>query len=408
MKKRKIIKKLKDALSDTPVILIHGARQTGKSTLIKEAINSFHQAVYVTLDDFTVLSAVKENPNGFLSSFEGNIVLDEVQKAPELFPAIKKIVDEKRKPGQFILSGSSNVLFLPALSESLAGRMEILNLYPFSQNEISENDFDLLDAIFLKHFKAVDLNKKEFNNYEKFLSGGFPEVQTRISGERKDAWFRSYITTILQKDIRELANIEKINDMPKLLQLFATRAGTLTNYAELSRSSGLPQTTLKRYIYLLEATFLIINIPAWSANLSKRLIKTPKLFLTDTGLLSHLVSFTKDKILSDSGLWGRIIENFVLMELMKQITWSNFNINIYHFRTTSGQEVDFILERNNGDIVAVEVKSSAKVEAADFKHIKVVEEEIGNKFLRGIVFYTGNQIVPFAKNLFAVPISMFN
>ena len=231
-------------------------------------------------------------------------------------------------------------------------------------------------------------------------------MRTRKDRTRQNAWFKSYITTILQRDVRDIANIEKLSDLPKLLSLFASRAGTLLNFAELSRSSAIPQTTLKRYVGLLEAIFMIHILPAWSGNLSKRLIKTPKLYLNDTGLLSHLVGFEPDKILSDALSWGRLLENFVLMELMKQASWSKFNLSLYHFRSASGQEVDFVVERSDGKLIAIEVKATSKISSADFKQVKTFANETGKKFLKGIVFYTGREAIPFAKNLFALPVDL--
>ncbi len=404
MIERKIKSQLLEALTDSPVVLIHGARQTGKSTLIKLIVENEYPAKYITFDDTSLLSAALNNPYDFISGYTENLVIDEVQRAPEIFLAIKSYVDKNRKPGKFILTGSANVLLLPKISESLAGRMEILKLFPLAQNEISDDKKNLVD----------ELSKNIFNpNYpvtsdkliNKILSGGFPEMLVRKDRKRQKAWFNSYITTILQRDVRDISNIEKINDLPKLLSLFASRAGTLFNYAEFSRSTGIAQTTLKRYVSLFEAIFMIHVLPAWSGNLSKRLIKTPKLYLNDTGLLSHLVGFEPERIISDTLMWGRILENFVLTELLKQSSWSNLNLSLYHYRTASGQEIDFIIERNDGKLIAVEVKATSKIDPSDFKHIKSFAEETGDKFLRGILFYTGSEIIPFAKNLFALPVN---
>jgi hypothetical protein len=246
--------------------------------------------------------------------------------------------------------------------------------------------------------------RKKNDLANKVVTGGFPEMLTRKDRERQNAWFKSYITTILQRDVRDIANIEKLSDLPRLLGLFAARAGTLLNFAELSRSAAIPQTTLKRYISLLEAVFMIHILPAWSGNLSKRLIKTPKLYLNDTGLLSHLAGFEPEKVLSDALSWGRLLENFVIMELVKQSSWSKFNLSLYHYRSASGQEVDFIIERSDGKLIAVEVKATSKILASDFTHIKSFADETGKRFLRGIVLYTGKDAMPFAKNLFAIPV----
>src|SRR3989304_8165922 len=335
MIKRKITPKLIDALSDSPVVLVHGARQTGKSTLVKYLAENEYPSKYLTFDDPGILSAAQNNPSEFLSGYEDNLVIDEVQRVPEIFQTIKGLVDKKRKPGKYILTGSSNVLLIPKVSESLAGRMEILNLFPFSQNEITGSNYNFIDEAFKKDFKLTLNSKKKTDLIQRILTGGFPEMLLRKERARQDAWHKSYITTILQRDIRDIANIEKLSELPRLLKLFASRAGTLLNFAELSRSASIPQTTLKRYITLLEAVFMIPPLPAWSGNLSKRLIKTSKLYLSDTGLLTHLISFERDKILNDPLSWGRIVENFVLLELLKQSSWSNHNLSLYYFRTSS-------------------------------------------------------------------------
>ncbi|MBU2585664.1 MAG: ATP-binding protein [Bacteroidetes bacterium] len=403
---RKITPKLLDALSDSPVVLLHGARQSGKSTLIKSLTETSSPAKYLTFDDPVIFSAAKSNPIEFLEAYEENLAVDEVQRIPEIFLAIKNIVDKKRKPGKFILTGSSNVLLLPKISESLAGRIEILTLYPFSQSEIESTEKNFIDKIFQKDFKFSNQIGKKNDLFKRITTGGYPEMLSRKEIERQNAWFKSYITTILQRDVRDLANIEKLSDLPKLLKIFASRAGTLLNFAELSRSASLPQTTLRRYSTLLEAVFLSVSLPAYSGNLSKRLIKTPKLYLGDSGLLAHLISLDKAKIYADPLIWGRTFENFILLELIKSVSWSKHNISIYHFRTSSGHEVDFILERSDGSLVGIEVKASSQVNSKMFDSLKVLAEETGRKFLRGFVIYTGNEPVPFAKNLFALPASV--
>lgn len=406
MIQRKIKSILLEALTDSPVVLIHGARQTGKSTLVKHIAEKDYPAKYLTFDDMNILSAAQNNPHDFIEGYAENLVIDEIQRVPEILLAIKSLVDKKRKPGKFILTGSANVLLLPKVSESLAGRIEILNMFPLSQSEISNVHNIFIDVLLGNKFQPYSHSLNKNNLVKEVLTGGFPEMLSRKDRKRQNAWFKSYITTILQRDVRDISNIEKLSDLPRLLSLFAARAGTLLNFAELSRSSTIPQTTLKRYVALFEAIFLIHLLPAWSGNLSKRLIKTPKLYLIDTGLLSHLIGFESDKILSDSLSWGRLLENFVLMELVKQASWSKFDLSLYHYRSASGREIDFVIEKNDGKLVAVEIKATAKVTATDFNHIKAFADDTGEKFLRGIIFYTGKEIIPFAKNMFAIPVNM--
>lgn len=401
---RKIASKFVSALSDSPVVLLHGARQTGKSTLIKYLIKNKHHADYVTLDDSAVLSAAINNPESFIESFEGNVAIDEVQRAPELFLSIKKNIDKQRKPGKFILAGSANVLLLPKISESLAGRIELLTLYPFAQNEIAKSNFNLINSLFDKKLKRLEIPNSNIEIIKKIVYGGYPEIQDRKNEERRNAWFKSYITTILQRDVRDISNIEGLTQLPRLLSLMGARVGSLLNSTEFSRSAGIPQTTLKRYINLLESTFMIYLLPAYSGNLSKRLIKTPKIYLYDTGLLSHLISADEKRLRNDPHLLGSIIENFVLMELIKQASWSNSVFNFFHFRTSSGQEVDFVIERNDGTLIGIEVKAAHSPRAEMFKGLKVLSEETGKNFFKGFLFYNGDSLIQFDKNLFAIPI----
>ena len=406
MIQRSITPLLQTALAESPVVLLNGARQTGKSTLVQWLVEHAHPARYVTLDDATVLEAITKNPSDFLAGIEKPIAIDEVQRAPELFLAIKREVDKKRTPGRFLLTGSANVLLLPRLSESLAGRMEILTLWTFSQSELVPSSEIFVDALFSSSLRSLKTTKEKLPSLMKrILSGGYPEVQTRTTVDRKHAWFSSYITTILQRDIRDLAHIEGLTALPRLIALLAARAGTLLNFAELSNSAALPQTTLKRYMTLLQTTYLIHLLPAWSSNLSKRLIKTPKVLLTDTGLMTYLLRANEERLSHDSLLFGRMMENFVMMELLKQSSSSKTKPNMFHYRTTSGQEIDLVLETPDGKVVGVEVKTSSVVRADDVKTLFQFSELLGKRFLRGIVLYTGSEVVPFAKNIVAMPIS---
>ncbi len=396
---------LLDALKDNPVVLLNGARQVGKSTLVEWLASHGHTARYVTLDDATVLSAVHNNPEAFLSGFEEPLIIDEIQRAPTLFLALKAAVDKKRKAGRFLLTGSANVLLLPKLSESLAGRMEILSLFPFSQSELEETTGSFIDEVFKDALPKFTLKPVQQSQLiERMIRGGYFEAIQRGDIVRKNAWFSSYVTTILQRDIRDLSNIEGLTALPRLLALLASRSGSLLNFAELANSSNIPQTTLKRYLALLETTFLVRLTPSWSKNLSKRLIKTPKLYLTDTGLMVYLLGADGQRLRSDGDVMGKAVESFVMMELLKLISWSKTQPQLHHFRTQTGQEIDFLLERRDGGIVCIEVKSSQKVDAASFKTIKILAEEWKKKFIRGIVLYSGNEVIPFGNNLFAVPL----
>ena len=404
MLKRNITDNLLAALADSPVVLLNGARQTGKSTLVKTLAVKEHPARYLTLDDTSVLSAIRHDPAGFLAGLDGPVVLDEIQRAPELFVAIKAEVDRNREPGRYLLTGSANVLMLPKLSESLAGRMEILSLWPLSQGELAGTREGFVDAVFSDTLKLSGPSTNDRNaTLDKIIQGGYPETISRKTESRRRAWFNSYITTILQRDVRDLANIEGLTELPRLLSILATRAATLVNYSELSRSTTFPQSTLKRYMSLLEMTFLIQHLPAWSGNMGKRLVKTSKLVMSDTGMLAYLLGATSERIIKE-GTIGPLLENFIVMELRKQSTWSDTAPQMFHFRTQTGQEVDIVLEDASGRIVGIEVKSSATVGSGDFKGLKMLAEVTGDRFLRGIVLYTGREAIPYGQKLFALPV----
>jgi len=402
---RHISSALLEALADSPVVFLHGARQTGKSTLVQQITSGEHPARYLTFDDAAVLAGATLDPAGFLAGIDGPIALDEVQRVPGLFLAIKADVDRNRKPGRYLLTGSANVLMLPTLSESLAGRMEILPLWPLSQGEIASHREGFIDSLFAgKPIEVGEGKKSGPTLVDRMLRGGYPEAHRRERPSRRRAWFNSYISTILQRDVRDLANVEGLSAMPRLLALLASRVGSLLNHAEVSRSLGMPQTTLKRYMALLEATFLIQLLPAWSGNLGKRLVKSPKLYVNDTGLGAALVGQMDEDALRRSQLLGPLAENFVVMELRKQASWSQTDPSLYHFRTVAGREVDVLLESPSGNLVGIEVKTSATVGPEDFRGLRALAEGAGERFRRGVLLYQGREVVPFGKDLHAAPL----
>lgn len=394
-------------LADSPVVLLVGARQTGKSTLIQSPAFQKVKRRFITFDDANNLAAAKADPAGFLNANSEALTLDEIQRVPELFLAIKASVDRNRVPGRFLLSGSAHVLFLPRVADSLAGRMEVITLWPFSQGEIEGVREGFIDAVFsaklpgLKPLEKWD-ERKEVRG--RALNGGFPEVLARSDAGRRDAWHGSYLTTILQRDVRDLSRIEDLTVMPRLLAILAARAGSLLNTADISRDSGIAQTTLKRYLSLLQTLFLFLELPAWSINVGKRYVKMPKAFLSDTGLASHLLHLTEERLGQDPGLWGALLENFVGMELRKQAAWSKEHPQLFHWRTHGQQEVDLVLEAG-GRLVGIEVKAGTTVTMDDFKGLRALADDAGRRWVRGIVLHSGSELLSFGSNLAALPIS---
>ena len=394
-------------LADTPVVLLVGARQTGKSTLVQSPAFQKAKRRFITFDDANNLAAAKADPAGFLNAYPEPLTLDEIQRVPELFLAIKASVDRNRVPGRFLLSGSANVLFLPRVADSLAGRMEVITLWPFSQGEIEGVREGFIDAVFsaklpgLKPLEKWD-ERKEIRR--RAISGGFPEVLARADAGRRNAWYGSHLTTIMQRDVRDLSRIEDLTVMPRLLSILAARTGALLNAAEISRGSGIAQATLKRYLALLETLFLFLELPAWSINMGKRYVKMPKAFLSDTGLAAHLLHLTDERLDQEPALWGGMLENFAGMELRKQAAWSQEHPQLFHWRTHGQQEVDLVLEAG-GRLVGIEVKAGTTVTMNDFKGLKALADDAGRRWVRGIILYSGSEMLPFGDNLVAMPIS---
>jgi predicted AAA+ superfamily ATPase len=402
---RHIERSVRRALTDTPVVLLNGARQTGKTTLAR-AIAKRTGAEYFTMDDAATLAAAANDPTGFIRNLAGPVVLDEVQKAPDLFPAIKLVVDSSRQPGRFLLTGSANVLTLPRLSESLAGRMEVLPLFPFSAGELEGTREGFLARLFNGSVAKARPSSRSENLATRLVRGGYPEAVRRRADDRRAAWFASYISAILQRNVRDLARVDALHTLPHMLALLASRASGLLNLADVGRDAGLPHTTVTRYLVLLETVFLVHRLPAWSRNLERRLVKAPKLHLVDTGLACNLLGADARRLRGDRSLLGRLLETFVVSELRKQISWTDPRTDLYHFRTAAGSEVDAVLERADGTVAGIEVKASATAGQADFAALRALRDQLGRRFRAGVVLYTGEQVVPVGDELWLVPLPL--
>lgn len=392
------------ALADTPVVLVVGARQVGKSTLVRQIIESGYPATYLTLDDLTTLSAARSDPSGFIGGFDGPVAIDEIQRVPDLLLAIKAAVDRQRTSGRFILTGSANVMALPRVSDTLVGRIQVLRLRTLSQGEIGGTTDGFIDRAFAPTPTFTFEPTARPDLAERIVDGGYPEVLARAPA-RQRAWFDAYLTTILQRDVRDVSRIDDLTSLPRLLSLLAARSAGLLNTSEVSRSLGMPLTTVQRHVALLEAMMLFEPIPAWSANLGRRLARAPKVTLTDTGLAAFLRGISTGRLVAEPDHLGPLLESFVANELRRQLGWSATGATLFHYRDHSGGEVDLILEDRAGRVVGIEVKSAASVGAADAPSLRHLADALGDRFVRGIVLYTGDQVVPFAPRLLAVPVS---
>lgn len=406
MRERHLTPAVLAALADTPVVLLHGPRQCGKSTLVRWIAARRRPAAYYTLDDAAALAAATRDADAFLHTRAGPMVIDEVQFAPDLLRAVKLDVDRRRTPGRFLLTGSANVLMLPRLSESLAGRMEVLTLWPFSQGELTGVREGFIDRVFSRDAGRglAPPAPAPRDLLRRIITGGYPEATLRRQTPRRDAWFGAYLTTVLQRDVRSLSEIEGLTEMPRLLTLLAAQCGGLLNVANLSRDIGLSAPTLKRYLTLLEATHLYQPLPAWSGNLRKRLIKTPKVYLNDTGLLAYLLGLGFDAA-ARGPQQGVLLEAFVCQELRKQSGWSKTHPTLSYFRTAEGREVDLVLEARGGRLVGVEVKAAMRVGPGDFAGLTELADATGDAFHAGVVLYQGPAAVAFGRRLWAIPIT---
>ena len=403
---------IQSSLEVTPALFVNGPRQAGKSTLVKQFTQPPVNAHYVSFDDLSARAAAENDPLAFLKSFKHSVIIDEVQLVPSLFRSLKLLIDEQRQEnrqkanGHFILTGSANIMALPGLADALVGRVRILTLLPFSMGEYA-NRQPIIEKIFEDSVSILSsYNYEEFHLEDWIYQATFPEI---VLMKRKNAqgWYQDYITTILQRDVRQIAEIDKISALPTLLKSLALRTASLMNDSAVARDVGLNTMTYRRYRILLQNVFLITTVAPWFRNIGKRLVKSPKLFFYDTGLLVHLLGISPEQLkASQSPLYGHFVENFVASELMKQLTLTP-NLALYHYRTENGSEVDFVIEGPMGKLVGIEVKARSNITSSDFVGLKSLKEASGGDFKQGIVLYTGKNILSFGNDMIAMPITAF-
>lgn len=405
MYKRFLYPQVAEALQDTPVILVSGARQTGKSTFCRQLREEgIIAGEYVTMDDPAVLAAAKADPMGFLLNMGDQLIIDEVQRVPELFLSLKKLTDDNRQR-RVLLTGSSDVMMMPTVADSLAGRMELHKLWPLSVDEINKKPSSFLRNLILEggNFQS---GKADWNKLISLIKrGGYPEVVNRETEKRRAKWLQEYLTAILQKDIRNLANIDGLVQIPKILNLISVRVGSTVNMSDIARLAGIKNTSFQRYMALLEQVFLIIKIPAWTPNSEGQYVKSPKYFMNDTGLLCQIKG-GDENLPADRTKAGSLLENFVALEIIKQISWFEQPLKLMHFSMHKGAEVDLVIETGKKQLIGIEVKSKASLNNDDFKGLKKLAELAGKRFKKGIVLYTGEHVLGgFGGNdLQAVPI----
>ena len=395
-------RQIKEALSDTPVVLLVGPRRAGKTTLAQKMQGA--DRTYLTLDNRTTLEVAQADPVGFIRDLD-QAIIDEVQRAPELFLAIKKAVDEDYRPGRFLLTGSANVMTLPRVADSLAGRIETIQMLPLARSEIRGQTPTFLERLFAGNLQGTREETVGDDLVRVALAGGFPEAIARESERRRQAWARSWLTSVLTRDLRNIAEIEKLSELPKFVRLLAEYSGQLVNYSQFGSSVDISYKTGQRYVSLLEQVFLTTTVQPWYTNVLKRIVRTSKLHFLDSGLLAAARGLTFDRIKSDRGKFGPLLESFVFSEILKLMTASDLQLTPYHFRDQQMREVDIVLERDDGMIAGVEVKAAASVDSSDFAGLRVLAGACKERFAYGVVLHDSADFVPFGNKLAAAPLS---
>jgi uncharacterized protein len=394
--------RLREALSDTPVVLVVGPRRAGKTTLVRGADDK--SRTYLTLDEQTVLAAARTDPVAFVRGLD-RATIDEVQRVPELLLAIKKAVDDDPRPGRFLLTGSANILTLSKVADSLAGRMENIRLLPLARAEVTGRKATFLTSLFAgKLPKPKDIVLGD-DLIETVLAGGFPEALNRSGERRRLDWARAYLASVLTRDLRDIAEVERLTELPRFVRFLAEHAGQLVNYSKFGGDIQVTHKTAQRYVALLEQIFLVASLQPWHTNRIKRIIKTPKLHFLDSGLLAGSYGLTAERIRQNRKLLGAPLESFVFSEVMKLVSALDTHLEPYHFRDQDLHEVDLVLERDDGVIAGIEVKAAATIAPSDFAGLRKLAEASASRFAFGVVLYDGETIVPFGTKLAAAPIS---
>lgn len=399
---RHIEARVTEALTDTPVVLIAGPRQAGKTTLVRQMADPGLR--YLTLDDELTLLAAKEDPVGMIRSLD-RAIIDEIQRAPALLLAIKKTVDEDRRPGRFLLTGSANLMALPTVADSLAGRMETLMLLPLSQSEMHGTTRNWLDSAFAGHLPKLSTPLVGEALVEAVLRGGYPEAVSRATPRRRTAWARQYIDAIIQRDVRDVAGIDRIDQLPRFLRALGHVSGQMCNYTQLGGQVGLDHKTAARYVSVFEQMYLLKRVEVWAKSRLNRVVKTPKMQFIDSGLLSALIDLTPALVMQDRSRFGHVLETFVYGELLKHATTADGDYQLLYYRDHDQFEVDVVIENAAGQLVGVEIKAAATVRQADLRGLKRLANIAGDQFKLGVILYDGTETLPLGERLWAAPIS---
>lgn len=399
---RQIGSRIAEAMQDTPVVLLAGPRQAGKTTLVRQI--SGNGARYLTLDDELTLMSAREDPVGMIRSLD-RAVIDEIQRAPSLLLAIKKSVDEDRRPGRFLLTGSANLMALPTVADSLAGRMETLLLLPLSQSEIEGQSVNWLDSVFAGQIPRQGTQALGSDLVDRVLRGGYPEAISRSTPRRRIAWARQYIDALIQRDVRDVSGIEKLDQLPRFLHALAQTAGQMCNYTQLGGQVGLDSKTAAKYVGVFEQMYLLRRVDVWARNRLSRVVKSAKLQFIDSGLLATLLELSAEEVQQDRTRFGNVLESFVYGELLKATTTAEGGYSLMYYRDADKVEVDMVIENAAGHLVGVEVKASATVKESNLRGLRKLASLAGNQFKMGILLYDGDETLPLGDNIWAAPLA---
>lgn len=395
--------RLEDALGYSPVTLIHGPRQCGKTTLARKVGEPLGYA-YVNFDDPLRLEQARADPVGFVAELPERVVLDEVQRAPFLFSVLKMAVDERRTAGRFILSGSSNILLAPKLSDTLAGRMVMLRLHPLAQCELEGSRPTFFEALFTCDFRFQMARKPKRYVSERVVAGGYPPALVAPTQWQRAEWCRNYVDAVMMREVRELSRIRALDEMPKLLSLMADQTAQVLNVSRLASVLRLSRPTTLDYLGLLERIFLVKRLPPWFNSMAPRQTKAPKIHVADTGLACVLLGENSATLSDNRPRFGHLLETFVLNELRRLASWEKANYSFFHYRDRDQAEVDIVVEREGGQVAGVEVKAAAMVGDRDFRGLRKLRDLAGRKFAAGVILYGGHLSIRFDDRLYAVPL----
>jgi hypothetical protein len=395
---------VREALADTPVVCLLGPRQSGKTTLAQQLAPG---RTYVSLDDPSYYRTAVEDPAGFVASLPDAATVDEVQRAPALLPAIKHAVDRDRRAGRFLLTGSANLLLSPSITESLAGRMEIVQLHPLTESEKARRPGRFLDRLLhgaLEPAIRAGTAPADLSLADRLVAGGYPEPLTRTPSRARQ-WHRQYVRSIIERDVREVARVRDVHEIGRLLELLALRSAELFNASGLASALGLRRETVEHYVAVLERLFLVRRLPAWRRNPANRLVTSAKLHFLDSGLAATLAGLTSAHWLSSRERMGHLLESFVVQQLVAQAAWTDPDLRFWHYRDKDQVEVDVVVTRG-AKTWGIEVKAASSIGAGDGRGLRRLADRCGEDFASGVLLYSGRDVLPLGdRRMLAVPLS---